>query len=49
MRHQDLMNVVGMRRLPSEMILQYLKDLAQAPRIVNVDVRDTFVDSHKES
>ena len=48
MRHQDLMNIVGMRRLASEMILQYLKDMAQAACVVNVDIGNALVTLHKE-
>jgi hypothetical protein len=42
------MNVVGVRRLASEMILQHLKDMAQAPSVVDVDVGDALVTLHKK-
>lgn len=46
--HQNLMNVVRVCRLPREMVLQHLKDVAQAGGIVDVDVGDAVVALHKK-
>ena len=48
MSHQNLMNVVRVCRLPREMVLQHLKDVAQARSIVDVDIGDAVVALHKK-
>lgn len=48
MLHQNLMNVVRVRWLAGEMVLQHLKDMAQAGGIVDVDVGDTIVAFHEK-
>jgi hypothetical protein len=47
--NQNLVDVVRMCRAAGEMISENLKDVAQATRIVNVDVGHTFVALHEES
>ena len=40
---QDFVNVVWMGWLTAEMIIQYLKNVLDAGRVINVNVGDTIV------
>ncbi len=48
MLHQNLMNVVGVRWLTCEMVLQHLEDMVQSTRIIDVDIGNTISPLHKK-
>src|SRR6266849_7551664 len=48
MLHKNFMNVVRVRWLTGEMVLQHLKDVVQASRVVDVDIGNTFVTFHEK-
>jgi len=48
MLHKNFMNVVRVRWLTGEMVLQHLKDMVQTTRIVDVDIGNTFVTFHEK-